>query len=64
MKFNGQSIVLNEQISLLQFLKENSCDISKIAAELNGSIVPKAAYASAMLQQEDVLEVVSFVGGG
>jgi len=64
MKFNGQSKLLKEQLSLLQLLHENSYDISKIAVELNGDIVPKAAYADTILQDEDTLEVVSFIGGG
>jgi thiamine biosynthesis protein ThiS len=64
MKFNGKILQLNRDISLLQFVQENKYDISKIAVELNGDIVPKATYAEVMLQEEDILEVVSFVGGG
>jgi sulfur carrier protein len=64
MKFNGQTRQLNRNISLLQYLQENKFDISKIAVELNGNIVPKTTYAAVLLQEEDVLEVVSFVGGG
>ncbi|HWQ89250.1 MAG TPA: sulfur carrier protein ThiS [Desulfitobacteriaceae bacterium] len=64
MKFNGQTRQLNRNISLLQYLQENKFDISKIAVELNGNIVPKTTYAEVLLQEEDVLEVVSFVGGG
>lgn len=36
----------------------------KIAAELNGNIIPKSEYESVILKDDDVLEVVSFVGGG
>ncbi|HEX2977266.1 MAG TPA: sulfur carrier protein ThiS [Bacteroidales bacterium] len=64
MKFNGQNISLNERISLLKLLQQNSYDISKIAVELNGDIVPKVKYADTMLLDEDTLEVVSFIGGG
>ena len=64
MKFNGQTRQLNRNISLLQYLQENKFDISKIAVEVNGNIVPKTTYAAVLLQEEDVLEVVSFVGGG
>ncbi|MDD2233762.1 MAG: sulfur carrier protein ThiS [Desulfitobacteriaceae bacterium] len=64
MKFNGEILQLSRDISLLQFVQENKYDISKIAVELNGDIVPKTSYADVMLREEDILEVVSFVGGG
>ncbi|HEU5248769.1 MAG TPA: sulfur carrier protein ThiS, partial [Thermoanaerobaculia bacterium] len=34
------------------------------AVERNREIVPKAAYDSALLEENDALEVVEFVGGG
>ncbi len=64
MKFNGQILQLNREIPLLQFVRENKYDLAKIAVELNGRIVPKAAYAEVILRDEDTLEVVNFVGGG
>lgn len=36
----------------------------KVAVEINDVIVPKAEYDSVKLQEEDVVELVSFVGGG
>lgn len=39
-------------------------DRQKIAVERNGAIVPKAQYDETVLEDGDVLEVVSFVGGG
>ncbi|HEY5586901.1 MAG TPA: sulfur carrier protein ThiS [Ruminiclostridium sp.] len=64
MKLNGQIFELNKVISLFQFLQENKYDISRIAVQLNGDIVPKATYADIILQAEDSIEVLSFVGGG
>lgn len=64
MKLNGQIVQSNKDISVLQFLLENKYDISKIAVMLNANILPKATYADIILQDEDNLEVVSFVGGG
>ena len=32
--------------------------------EKNGEIVPKSKYSEVTIQDEDVIEVVSFVGGG
>ncbi|MBM7869775.1 sulfur carrier protein [Clostridium pascui] len=64
MRVNGTDISLNEAQSLFDFLEEQNYDITKIAVERNGEIVPKSAYKIVMLDDEDTLEVVRFVGGG
>ena len=64
MKVNGTQVPLQEEKTLLQYLQENQYDISKIAVERNGEIVPKREYEWVFLQQEDHLEIVQFVGGG
>ncbi|MBQ6474551.1 MAG: sulfur carrier protein ThiS [Victivallales bacterium] len=46
------------------YLAEARYDLQRVAVERNGEIVPKAKYAETVLQDGDVLEVVSFVGGG
>lgn len=50
--------------SLACCLSDMSYDPKRIAVERNGEIVPKARYAETILMDGDVLEVVSFVGGG
>jgi sulfur carrier protein len=37
---------------------------SGIAVAVNGAIVPRSEWASAPLGEDDVLEVVSAIGGG
>ncbi len=64
MRVNGVSIPLGEEKTLLQYLQENQYDPSKIAVERNGKIVPKREYEATLLQSEDQLEIVQFVGGG
>ena len=64
MRVNGVSIPLEEEKTLLQYLQENQYDPSKIAVERNGKIVPKREYEATLLQSEDQLEIVQFVGGG
>lgn len=64
MKFNGETIILSEKTSLLEFLQRNGYAPDKIAVELNGEIVPRSKYASVILTDADNLEVVCFVGGG
>ena len=45
-------------------IQELEYDIRTIAIELNEEIVPKTTLAQVILKDGDVLEVVSFVGGG
>ena len=49
---------------LKEYLEENHYQQNRIAVEINGKILPKSAYASVTLKEGDVLEIVSFVGGG
>ncbi len=51
-------------MTVSQYLENTAYDPRRIAVERNGDIVPKAAYADTVLKDNDVLEVVSFVGGG
>lgn len=50
--------------TLAEYLETTSYNPKRIAVECNGEIVPKGQYDSAVLQDDDVIEVVSFVGGG
>ena len=49
---------------LKEYLKQNNYPADGIAVECNEQIVPKSRYDSYVIQEGDVLEVVSFVGGG
>ena len=62
-KINGVNIDKAE-LSLMQYLEENSISPQRIAVELNEEILPKADYADAVLKDGDVVEIVNFVGGG
>ena len=64
MKVNGTYMDLTVKQSLQDFLVSRNHDISRIAVELNGEIVPKAIYSQVMLDNGDTLEIVRFVGGG
>ena len=50
--------------TLAQYLATTNYDPKRIAVERNGEIVPKSQYEQTVLEDEDSLEVVSFVGGG
>ena len=50
--------------TVAEYLETTDYNRSRIAVERNGEIVPKSDYDSTLLNDGDVVEVVSFVGGG
>ncbi len=62
-KVNGKELdIAGESIS--EFLKSTDYDLRVIAVEHNEEIVLKSMYDKTILKDEDVVEIVSFVGGG
>ncbi len=51
-------------LTIAEYLAATNYDVKRVATELNGDIVPKAAYADTVLKDGDSMEIVSFVGGG
>lgn len=60
---NGKDVEA-EGMTLEQYLVKNGYKKEQIAVECNEEIISKAEYAERMLQDGDVVEIVSFVGGG
>ena len=50
--------------TVLEYLQSTDYNLSRTAVERNGEIVPKTKYSETVLQGGDIIEVVSFVGGG
>ncbi len=61
---NGKEINLTEDTTVAEYLEQNQYQVKRIAVELNGDILPKYSYSDTMLKDGDLLEVVTFVGGG
>lgn len=62
-KINGEELNVAGR-TVAQFLAERGYDVKRVAVELNGDILPKTQYECTVLQGEDSVEIVSFVGGG
>ncbi|MDD3217599.1 MAG: sulfur carrier protein ThiS [Lachnospiraceae bacterium] len=62
-KVNGDNLNIAGK-SIREYLASTNYDITRIAVERNGDIVPKAQYGETVLVDGDSVEVVSFVGGG
>ena len=63
-KVNGTEREYRPGMSVLPLLEEMGYSITRVAVEKNGGIVPKNRLSDTYLEDEDSLEVVSFVGGG
>ena len=62
-RLNGQEIdAAGKTIS--EIIEKEGYNAARLAVELNGAIVPKAKYAETVVKENDVIEVVRFVGGG
>ncbi|MGN0465328.1 MAG: sulfur carrier protein ThiS [Lachnospiraceae bacterium] len=61
---NGKQVELREEMTVLEFLEKEGYKANRIAVEKNGEIVPKRTYNDVLIHSGDVIEVVSFVGGG
>lgn len=47
-----------------QYLETANYDSKRIVVERNEEIVPKEQYSQTVLQDGDVVEIISFMGGG
>ena len=63
-KINGKEIDFVPGQSVKELLAGQGFEEGRIAVERNGDILPKRAYERTMVEDQDVYEVVNFVGGG
>jgi sulfur carrier protein len=63
-KLNGKFSTINENLSLLIFLKKLKIPLKKVAIELNQEIIDKNKISRIKLKKNDKVEVVHFIGGG
>lgn len=61
---NGEAREVEENISLPELVSSLNLKAEQVAIELNQNVVRRAQWASTMLQTDDKVEIVHFVGGG
>jgi sulfur carrier protein len=61
---NGESIELPEGLTVATLLQHLGVRAERVAVERNGQVVKKARHAEEQVATGDVLEIVTFVGGG
>ena len=63
-RVNGEDLRLPRGASVTNLLERLNVLTPRVAVERNREILPKSSYASTLLAEGDVFEVVEFVGGG
>ena len=63
-QLNGDSYEINNRSNLNELLNKLKIDKNKVAVEVNGEIVERKNYQNLILNKNDKVEIVQFIGGG
>ena len=63
-QLNGKKITIKPNISVFDLLKKYKLINKKIAVEYNGKILQKSSFKKKLLNNNDKIEIVHFIGGG
>ena len=63
-QLNGISYEINDGTNLNELLNKLKIVKNKVAIEVNGEIVEKNKYSNLILNKDDKVEIVHFIGGG
>jgi sulfur carrier protein len=61
---NGETLQLPDGLTVAQLLRHLGVRSERVAVERNGAVVKRARHDEERVSQGDVLEIVTFVGGG
>ena len=61
---NGEEINIADSLNVMGLIDLYELPASKVAVERNLEIIPKSAYETTMLKENDKVEIVHFIGGG
>ena len=63
-QLNGKTHRLQKSLNVSQLLNSLMINKKKVAIEINGEVLSKDNYDSYRVKQNDVIEIVTFIGGG
>lgn len=61
---NGVETSLTDGITLSQLVEEKGLNVNAVVIELNREILKRESFTDTTLKDKDIVEVLSFVGGG
>ena len=63
-QLNGDPYEINGRTNLNELLNKLKIQKNKVAIEVNGEIVHRDQYENLVLNKDDKVEIVHFIGGG
>ena len=63
-QLNGDSYEVNKGTNLNELLNKLKIQKNKVAIEVNGEIIESNKYFNLILDKDDKVEIVHFIGGG
>lgn len=63
-KINGSSYVFDDNITLDSIINQLNISVNNIVAEVNGEVITKDKFNKTIIEDNTVIELVKFVGGG
>ena len=63
-QLNGDPFEINDDTNLNELLNKLKIQKNKVDIEVNGEIVEKNKYQNLILNKNDKVEIVHFIGGG
>ena len=63
-QLNGDPYEINSGTNLNELLNKLKIQKNKVAIEVNGEIIERKKYTNLILNKNDKVEIVHFIGGG
>lgn len=63
-KINGKETEILQNLNIRELLEYLNIKTNYVAVELNKEIVKRSQWEQTFLKENDILEIVTFVGGG
>ncbi|HBE9443914.1 thiamine biosynthesis protein ThiS [Clostridioides difficile] len=64
MKVNGKEIEFEENLTVIDLLNKYNLKSDRVVVEVNLEIIEESNYNTYVLKDEDIVELIIFIGGG
>ncbi|HBF7897553.1 sulfur carrier protein ThiS [Clostridioides difficile] len=64
MKVNGKEIEFEKDLTVIDLLNKYNLKSDRVVVEVNLEIIEESNYNTYVLKNEDIVELISFIGGG
>lgn len=64
MKVNGKEVEFKSNTNIIDLLNNYNLNKYRVVVEINFNIIDENEYEDYIINKEDVIEIINFVGGG